>query len=68
MPESAPAQVIVGRDTRSSSLSLATAVLNGVAAAGCSHALDVGVVTTPQLHYMVVATNTKVCRYRTIHT
>jgi hypothetical protein len=35
-------------------------VLNGVAAAGCHNVQDVGVVTTPQLHYMVVATNTKV--------
>jgi len=50
--------IIVGRDTRKSSPSLATAVLDGIAAAGGS-ANDIGIVTTPQLHYMVVATNTK---------
>jgi phosphoacetylglucosamine mutase len=59
MPDSTTANIIVGRDTRASSAALATAVLNGVAAAGGS-VQDVGVVTTPQLHYMVVATNTKV--------
>ena len=37
---------------------MATAVLDGIAAAGGA-ATDIGVVTTPQLHYMVVATNTK---------
>jgi len=51
-------RVIVGRDTRPSSLALTTAVIDGIAAAG-GVATDIGVVTTPQLHYMVVATNTK---------
>jgi len=51
-------RVIVGRDTRKTSPALSTAVLDGIAAAG-GVATDLGVVTTPQLHYMVVATNTK---------
>ena len=50
--------MIVGRDTRSSSPALATAVIDGIAAVG-GQLTDIGVVTTPQLHYMVVATNTK---------
>lgn len=51
-------RVIVGRDTRKTSPALANAVLDGIKAAG-GVATDIGVVTTPQLHYMVVATNTK---------
>jgi len=51
-------RVIVGRDTRTSSPALATAVRDGIAAAG-GQLTDLGVVTTPQLHYLVVATNTK---------
>jgi len=50
--------VVVGRDTRVSSPALAIACLAGIAAAG-GHAQDIGVVTTPQLHYMVVCINTK---------
>jgi len=50
--------VVVGRDTRVSSPSLSTACLAGVAAGG-GVAQDIGVVTTPQLHYMVVCINTK---------
>jgi len=50
--------IIVGRDTRKSSPALAQAVLDGIKAAG-GNVTDIGVVTTPQLHYMVVATNTK---------
>ena len=53
-------RVIVGRDTRISSPALAAAVLEGVAAVGGAAATDIGVVTTPQLHYMVVAVNTEV--------
>jgi phosphoacetylglucosamine mutase len=51
-------QVVVGRDTRVSSPSLSRACLAGIAAAGVG-SLDIGVVTTPQLHYMVVCINTK---------
>nr|XP_057913732.1 phosphoacetylglucosamine mutase isoform X1 [Doryrhamphus excisus] len=52
------AVVFVGKDTRSSSDSLSQAVLDGV------HALhgqskDYGLVTTPQLHYMVRCHNTQ---------
>jgi len=50
--------VVVGRDTRVSSPALSTACLAGIAAAG-GRAQDIGVVTTPQLHYMVVCINTK---------
>ena len=51
-------KVIVGRDTRLSSPALSQACVRGVEAVGGS-VVDLGVVTTPQLHYMVVATNTE---------
>ncbi|XP_054900458.1 phosphoacetylglucosamine mutase [Poeciliopsis prolifica] len=51
------ANVFVGKDTRSSSASLSQAVLNGVKAFG-GHSKDYGLVTTPQLHYMVCCQNT----------
>ncbi|KAM8831589.1 phosphoacetylglucosamine mutase [Spinachia spinachia] len=52
------ANVFVGKDTRSSSVSLSKAVLDGVSAlAGRSK--DYGLVTTPQLHYMVRCQNTQ---------
>ncbi|KAK8404171.1 hypothetical protein O3P69_000323 [Scylla paramamosain] len=50
------ALVIVGRDTRPSSNSLRDAVLAGVAAAG-GEVRDLGVVSTPVLHYMVTCHN-----------
>ncbi|XP_067338945.1 phosphoacetylglucosamine mutase isoform X1 [Channa argus] len=52
------ANVFVGRDTRCSSLSLSQAVLDGVTAVG-GHSKDYGLVTTPQLHYMVCCQNTE---------
>ncbi|XP_060908267.1 phosphoacetylglucosamine mutase [Labrus mixtus] len=52
------ANVFVGKDTRSSSASLAQAVLDGVSALG-GHSKDYGLVTTPQLHYMVRCQNTQ---------
>ncbi|XP_032441920.1 phosphoacetylglucosamine mutase [Xiphophorus hellerii] len=52
------ANVFVGKDTRSSSASLAQAVLDGVKALG-GHSKDYGLVTTPQLHYMVCCQNTQ---------
>ncbi|KAF0023320.1 hypothetical protein F2P81_023950 [Scophthalmus maximus] len=52
------ANVFVGKDTRSSSASLSQAVLDGVAALG-GHCKDYGLVTTPQLHYMVCCQNTQ---------
>ncbi|XP_023285980.1 phosphoacetylglucosamine mutase [Seriola lalandi dorsalis] len=52
------ANVFVGKDTRSSSASLSQAVLDGVSALG-GHSKDYGLVTTPQLHYMVCSQNTQ---------
>ncbi|XP_027896822.1 phosphoacetylglucosamine mutase [Xiphophorus couchianus] len=52
------ANVFVGKDTRSSSASLSQAVLDGVKALG-GHSKDYGLVTTPQLHYMVCCQNTQ---------
>uniref|UniRef100_A0A8C7G130 Phosphoacetylglucosamine mutase n=1 Tax=Oncorhynchus kisutch TaxID=8019 RepID=A0A8C7G130_ONCKI len=50
------ASVFVGKDTRPSSDSLSQAVLDGVHALG-GH--NYGLVTTPQLHYMVCCQNTQ---------
>ncbi|MEQ2309850.1 Phosphoglucomutase-3 [Ameca splendens] len=52
------ANVFVGKDTRSSSASLSQAVLDGIKALG-GHSKDYGLVTTPQLHYMVCCQNTQ---------
>ncbi|XP_007561014.1 phosphoacetylglucosamine mutase [Poecilia formosa] len=52
------ANVYVGKDTRSSSSSLSQAVLDGVKALG-GHSKDYGLVTTPQMHYMVCCQNTR---------
>ncbi|XP_043276225.1 phosphoacetylglucosamine mutase isoform X1 [Venturia canescens] len=54
--EDGTARVIVGRDTRRTSESLSAALIQGVNSAG-GIALDFGVVTTPQLHYLVVSIN-----------
>ncbi|XP_076612168.1 phosphoacetylglucosamine mutase [Chaetodon auriga] len=51
------ANVFVGKDTRSSSARLSQAVLDGVSALG-GHSKDYGLVTTPQLHYIVCCQNT----------
>ncbi|XP_061756751.1 phosphoacetylglucosamine mutase [Nerophis ophidion] len=50
--------VFVGKDTRSSSDRLSQAVLDGVCALH-SHNKDYGLVTTPQLHYLVCCHNTQ---------
>ncbi|KAM3861547.1 phosphoacetylglucosamine mutase [Diretmus argenteus] len=52
------ANVFVGKDTRSSSARLSQAVLDGVSALG-GHSKDYGLVTTPQLHYVVCCQNTQ---------
>lgn len=52
------AHVFLGKDTRSSSASLSQTVLDGVSALG-GHCKDYGLVTTPQLHYMVCCQNTQ---------
>lgn len=54
---SMPATVIIGRDTRRSSLSLLNTALAGIKALH-GNVTDLGLVTTPQLHYVVVCTNT----------
>ncbi|PVD31011.1 hypothetical protein C0Q70_10287 [Pomacea canaliculata] len=51
------AKVFIARDTRPSSLSLSQAVLQGVQALD-GHPFDFGLLTTPQLHYMVCCENT----------
>lgn len=53
-----PASVIIGRDTRESSPSLSQAAIDGIKAMN-GFVKDLGVVTTPQLHYVVACTNTK---------
>lgn len=55
--ENATATVIIGRDTRSSSPALASAAIDGVRALNGT-VNDFGVITTPQLHYLVVCSNT----------
>ncbi|KAF7269692.1 phosphoglucomutase 3-like protein nst [Rhynchophorus ferrugineus] len=50
-------EVLIGKDTRPSSPSLAKAVVDGVLALG-GKPIDYGIVTTPQLHYFVVCKNT----------
>lgn len=52
------ASVFVGKDTRSSSDALSQAVIDGVSALN-GHSKDYGLVTTPQLHYMVCCQNTQ---------
>ncbi|KAJ4431489.1 hypothetical protein ANN_20087 [Periplaneta americana] len=52
-----PALVVVGQDTRPSSMGLAQAALIGIKALG-GEAKDYGVVTTPMLHYFVMCINT----------
>ncbi|CAL7951289.1 unnamed protein product [Xylocopa violacea] len=52
------ATVITGRDTRESSPVLLDAAVAGIQALD-GIVLDFGVVSTPQLHYIVVCTNTK---------
>lgn len=54
---SVPATVITGRDTRNSSPPLLSAALAGIRALNGT-VTDLGLVTTPQLHYVVACTNT----------
>lgn len=55
--KSAPANVIYGRDTRESGPELVKALKAGLDTAKAT-SKDVGIVTTPQLHYLVRAQNT----------
>ncbi|XP_036406214.1 phosphoacetylglucosamine mutase [Megalops cyprinoides] len=50
--------VFIGKDTRPSSEGLSQAVLDGVSSLG-GHGHDYGLVTTPQLHFMVCCQNTQ---------
>ncbi|NWI99318.1 AGM1 mutase, partial [Crypturellus undulatus] len=52
------ALVFVGRDTRPSSMKLSQAVVDGISVLGGQYR-DYGLVTTPQLHYMVCCHNTQ---------
>ncbi|GIZ37352.1 hypothetical protein CKM354_000080200 [Cercospora kikuchii] len=52
-----PARVIYGRDTRPSGARLVKAVEAGLKATNAEYK-DFGILTTPQLHYLVRATNT----------
>ena len=52
-----PASVIIGRDTRKSSLKLSEAAIQGIVVLNGT-AKDFGVITTPLLHYLIVSTNT----------
>ncbi|XP_078736428.1 phosphoacetylglucosamine mutase [Lampetra fluviatilis] len=54
----APSHVLLGRDTRPSSEALSRAVMDGVEALGSTYQ-DLGLVTTPQLHYVVRCHNTQ---------
>nr|XP_048291735.1 phosphoacetylglucosamine mutase [Myodes glareolus] len=51
-----PAFVVIGRDTRPSSEKLSQSVLDGVTVLG-GQFYDYGLLTTPQLHYMVYCRN-----------
>lgn len=53
---SAPASVFLGRDTRSSSDRLSEAAIAGIKALNGGYR-NFGIVTTPQLHYLVVCQN-----------
>jgi len=55
---SKPARVVYGRDTRPSGPALISALEDGFKALGVE-ARDAGVTTTPILHYLVKAINTK---------
>ncbi|NXH21680.1 AGM1 mutase, partial [Bucco capensis] len=52
------ASVFLGRDTRPSSEKLSQAVIDGICVLGAQYH-DYGLVTTPQLHYMVCCQNTQ---------
>lgn len=54
----APASVVYGHDTRPTCPALVKAVASGLATMGAT-VIDAGLKTTPQLHYLVKALNTK---------
>nr|XP_023907980.1 phosphoacetylglucosamine mutase 2-like [Quercus suber]POF16579.1 phosphoacetylglucosamine mutase 2 [Quercus suber] len=56
--QSYPPTVIFGRDTRPSGEGLVEALRSGLEAVGAKF-IDYGILTTPQLHYLVKASNTQ---------
>ncbi|KAI4315164.1 hypothetical protein L6164_028005 [Bauhinia variegata] len=52
-----PAEVLLGRDTRPSGDALLKAAKDGVTSVIAAVAIDMGILTTPQLHWMVRARN-----------
>lgn len=54
-----PSRVVFGRDTRPSGEALVKALQAGLEAMGCDEPLDMGISTTPCLHYMVKGANMK---------
>ncbi|XP_066601785.1 phosphoacetylglucosamine mutase [Prorops nasuta] len=54
---SMPVTIIIGRDTRKSSPLLLNAAISGIKALS-GNVKDFGIITTPQLHYLVATTNT----------
>ncbi|CAD6242403.1 GSCOCG00009484001-RA-CDS [Cotesia congregata] len=56
--ENAPALIVIGRDTRESGVSLSQAAVKPIKFMKAV-VKDFGVITTPQLHYLVVCINTK---------
>ncbi|KAI0465166.1 hypothetical protein LJB42_000388 [Komagataella kurtzmanii] len=54
---SAPAHVVIGRDSRESGPALLSSLIEGIDAIEISRPFDFGLLTTPQLHYLVRAYN-----------
>jgi len=52
-----PASIVFARDTRPSGVELTDALKAGLAAFGDIKIVDLGITTTPVLHYVVSATN-----------
>ncbi|KAL6985821.1 phosphoacetylglucosamine mutase [Sarracenia purpurea var. burkii] len=57
LEEAKYAEILLGRDTRPSGESLLAAVKKGISTIAGAVAVDMGVLTTPQLHWMVRARN-----------
>ena len=62
VPADAASVVVVGRDTRPHSAELAKCIVLGAAAAGAT-VHDMGLVTTPQLHFIVQQTNARAAAF-----
>lgn len=64
--ESAPSVVVVGRDTRPHSEDLVKCITRGAEAFGAT-VHDVGLVTTPQLHFIVQKANEEATSFPLVH-